>query len=143
MPRKNKRRRQHPKRQRQFKRSGKDLFRSGLEVAVAEQLHKLKVDFEYETVKVRYLKPPRPSTYTPDFKLVNGIIIETKGRFTASDRYKHILVKEQNPSLDIRFVFSNSKSKLYKGSNTTYADWCKKNGFKFADKEIPKEWLKK
>ncbi|UZT50013.1 endonuclease I [Enterobacter phage 01_vB_Eclo_IJM] len=30
----------------------------------------------------------------------------------------------------------SSRSKLYKGSPTTYGAWCEKNGFKFADKFI-------
>ncbi|ATB23422.1 endonuclease I [Escherichia phage ZG49] len=42
----------------------------------------------------------------------------------------------------IRMVFSSSRSKLYKGSPTTYGAWCEKNGFKFADKFIPVEWLR-
>jgi hypothetical protein len=52
------------------------------------------------------------------------------------------LIKQQHPELDIRFVFSNSRSRISKQSKTTYADWCEKNGFMFADKSIPKEWLK-
>lgn len=67
--------------------------------------------------------------------------METKGRFTATDRKKHLLVKAQRPDLDIRFVFSNSRAKLNKGSKTTYADWCNKHGFLYADKLIPTEWL--
>ena len=58
-------------------------------------------------------------TYTPDFELPNGIIIESKGRFVAADRKKHLLVQKQHPELDIRFVFSNSKAKISKGSKTT------------------------
>lgn len=81
-------------------------------------------------------------TYTPDFVLANGIIVETKGRFITSDRQKHLMIKEQHPDLDIRFVFSNPNSKLYKGSKTTYADWCDKHGFKWAKEEIPLEWIK-
>jgi hypothetical protein len=67
--------------------------------------------------------------------------VETKGRFLLADRQKHILVKRHNPTLDIRFVFSNSKARISKAIRTTYADWCNKNGFKFADKEIPQEWM--
>jgi len=42
----------------------------------------------------------------------------------------------------IRFVFSNAKAKIYKGSKTTYADWCIKYGFKFFNKTIPIKWIK-
>jgi hypothetical protein len=53
-----------------------------------------------------------------------------------------LLIKEQHPELDIRFVFSNSKTRISKQSKTTYADWCRTKGFQFADKKIPQEWLK-
>jgi len=80
-------------------------------------------------------------TYTPDFVLGNGIIIETKGLFTADDRRKHLAVKEQHPKLDIRFVFTSSKSKLSKGAKTTYGQWCEKNGIQYSDRIIPEDWL--
>ena len=79
--------------------------------------------------------------YTPDFLLPNGIIIESKGRFVTADRQKHICVKAQHPELDIRFVFSRSKSPISKGSKTTYGKWCDTKGFQYADKTIPTEWL--
>ena len=97
---------------------------------------------EYETTKIKYVVPESLHTYTADFKLPNGIIVETKGRFVVADRKKHLLIQQQYPNLDIRFVFSNSKTKISKGSKTSYADWCIKNNFKYADKEIPQEWLR-
>lgn len=117
----------------------KPNLKSGLEGRVFEQLKKCKVKFEYEGMKIKYIK--KPSTYTPDFPLSNGIIIETKGRFLASDRAKHLLIKAQYPDLDIRFVFDNSHVRLSKNSKTTYGEWCIRYGFKYADKLVPKEWL--
>jgi hypothetical protein len=117
-------------------------FRSGLEEVIAEQLRDAGVEYRYEEVKLKYVKPASNHTYTPDFILPNGIIVETKGRFTTGDRTKHLLVKKNNPDADIRFVFTRSKSPLYKGAKTTYADWCQKYGFAYADKLIPIEWLK-
>jgi hypothetical protein len=116
-------------------------FRSGLEERIAEQLDKAGVQYTYEQMKLNYIKPASKHVYTPDFVLANGIIVETKGRFLLADRQKHILVKRHNPTLDIRFVFSNSKARISKASTTTYAQWCIKNGFKFADKTIPEEWM--
>lgn len=116
-------------------------YRSGLEVGLAEALTHVGIDGEYEQHKIKYTKPATNHTYTPDFRLPNGIFIETKGRFVAEDRKKHILIKDQHPELDIRFVFQNSKNKIRKGSNTTYADWCEKHGFQYADKTIPETWL--
>jgi hypothetical protein len=116
-------------------------FRSGLEEKIADQLNKMEIPFEYENITIKYLKPAKASRYTPDFVLHNGIIIETKGRFMVDDRQKHLLIKEQHPDLDIRFVFTGSRSKISKTSNTTYADWCNKHGFLYADKFIPDAWL--
>lgn len=116
-------------------------FRSGLEEAVANQMRRLGVTVEYEVLKVGYIKPARKAKYTPDFALPNGIVIETKGRFLTEDRQKHLLVKEQHPKLDIRFVFSNSNAKISKGSRTTYAAWCTKHGFMYADRLVPVEWV--
>ena len=67
--------------------------------------------------------------------------VETKGIWNVADRQKHLLIKRQHPDLDIRFVFSNCNSKLYKGSKTTYADYCDKHGFVYSHKTIPEEWL--
>lgn len=115
-------------------------YRSGLEEKTADMLNDIGVPFKYEEMKIKWLDS-KMRTYTPDFELPNGIIIETKGRFVATDRRKHIEIKKQQPLLDIRFVFSNSSAKLYKGAKSTYADWCIKNKFKYADKVIPEEWI--
>ena len=116
-------------------------FKSGLEENISNQIASKGIEVKYESEKVAYIVPASQHTYNPDFRLPNGIIIETKGRFVAADRKKHQLVKEQHPNLDIRFVFSNSKNKISKNSKTTYGMWCEKNGFKYADKEIPEEWF--
>ena len=119
----------------------KNGFKSGLEESISQQIESKGIKVEYESEKVAYIIPASEHTYNPDFKLPNGIRVETKGRFVLADRKKHLLVKEQNPTLDIRFVFTNSKNKINKKSKTTYADWCEKNGFKYADKTIPDKWF--
>ena len=116
-------------------------FKSGLEESVSNQIASRGLSVEYESEEVSYIIPASEHTYHPDFKLPNGIRVETKGRFVLADRKKHLLVKQQNPELDIRFVFTNSKNKINKKSKTTYADWCEKNGFKYADKTIPDSWF--
>ena len=116
-------------------------YRSGLEESVDALLKQSGIDGQYEQHKVLYTIPVSYHEYTPDFRLPNGIFVETKGRFVIEDRKKHVLIKQQHPELDIRFVFQNSKNKIRKGSPTTYADWCNKHGFKYADKVIPQDWL--
>lgn len=109
---------------------------------MAAQIAANDLPVTYEEFKLQFVWPARNAKYTPDFVLPNGIVIETKGIFETEDRQKHNLVQDQHPGLDIRFVFSNPKAKLYKGSPTTYAMWCEKNGFRYAAKLIPPEWIK-
>jgi len=125
----------------QFRMARKFGYRSGLELKISKYLKKLKADFLYEGIKIEW-EDLAYRTYTPDFVLSNGIIIETKGYFTAADRRKHLAVKKQHPKLDIRFVFTTSRCKLRKGAKSTYADWCIKYGFLYYDRIIPEDWLK-
>ena len=125
----------------QFRAARKYGYRSGLEIKISDYLKELNVKFVYEGIKIEW-EDLAYRTYTPDFVLHNGIIIETKGRFTAADRRKHLAIKKQHPKLDIRFVFTNSKSKLRKGAKSSYADWCIKYDFRYYDRIIPEDWLK-
>jgi hypothetical protein len=117
-------------------------YRSGLEDKVADQLRSLSVPIVYEAAKIKYTPPLKTRTYSPDFILPNGIIIETKGRFVTADRQKHKHIKDEHPFLDIRFVFSNPNQRISKTSKTTYAAWCASYGFTYAAKLIPREWIK-
>jgi hypothetical protein len=126
---------------RAFRVAIKHGYRSGLEHKVSIYLDELKHKYLYEKVKIEW-EDLAYRTYTPDFILNNGIIIETKGRFLASDRRKHLAIKKQHPKLDIRFVFENSRNKLRKGAKSTYGQWCIKYGFRYYDRIIPEDWLK-
>lgn len=117
-------------------------YRSGLEKAVAAALALAEVPFAYEAYKVPFEQPAKARTYTPDITLHNGVVVELKGLFAAEDRAKHLWVRAQHPDLDLRFVFSNPLAKLYKGSPTTYADWCQKHGYRYAHKAVPVAWTR-
>lgn len=116
-------------------------YRSGLEQKVSDYLNERNVKYGYECIKIEW-EDLAYRTYTPDFVLHNGIIIETKGMFTASDRRKHLAIKKQHPELDIRFVFENSRRKLRKGAKSSYGEWCIKHNFRYYDRIIPEDWLK-
>ncbi|ESZ06841.1 endonuclease I [Mesorhizobium sp. L2C067A000] len=121
-------------------------YRSGLEREVARQLKLAGRSFEFETVKIDYLKPAKKAKYNPDFVIRkrdgSPMYIESKGRFLTADRQKHLLIRAQFPDIDIRFVFQRASEKIGKGSATTYAKWAEDKGYKWADKgKIPKEWL--
>lgn len=116
-------------------------YRSQFEANFARNLRERKIASLYEQDKIQYI--PKPRTYTPDFYIKEGdFYVETKGRFFATDRTKHLLIKEQHPDIDIRFVFLNAKNRLDKRSRTTYAQWCEKNGFLYSEKRMPEEWMK-
>ena len=129
--------------------------RSGLEESICEELDSKGIVYKYEPVegKIPYTVPESYHTYTPDFILTTKtgkkLIVESKGIWDYEDRKKHLLIKQQHPDLDIRFVFSRSKSRIRKGSATTYGDICEGRGrppfkgvtWKYADKAIPEEWL--
>jgi len=102
-------------------------WRSGLERTVGDGLRELGVKYEYESEKLKYTLPEESHTYTPDFK-VDGLYIETKGKFTAVDRKKMKHVFLSNPGLKLVMAFPKPNNKLRKGSKTTYAMWCNKNG---------------
>lgn len=129
----------------------KAKYRSKLEEQIARQLETEGVKFTYEKLKIPYTVPERNSKYITDFVVgdeANPIVIEAKGRFAhhqssdAKERQKFILLKQQYPDLDIRFVFQSRNTKIYPGSKTTVSQWAETHGFLWADKgKIPQEWL--
>jgi hypothetical protein len=78
--------------------------------------------------------------YTPDFRIGKNIYIETKGRFTASNRTAMLDFVASHPEFDLRFLFAMDN---YTTSNRIdrYSDWCVKHGLTYAIKDIPEEWL--
>ena len=117
-------------------------YRSGFEHTVSKELTEAKIKFEYETTVISYIKPETNHTYTIDFTLPNGILVETKGRWVLEDRKKHLLIQKQHPELDIRMVFMNPNGKIRKGSKTTYATFWDKHEIRWAAKTIPQEWYR-
>lgn len=117
-------------------------FRSGLESTNAKLLESLGVPVLFETIHIKYVIPESRHTYTPDFELPNGILIETKGKFEPKDRAKHLLVRTQYPDLDIRLIFQRPTDPINPGSRTSYADWATSHGIRWATKVIPIEWIK-
>jgi len=115
-------------------------YKNKLEKGMGLLLETEGVPFSYEGEFFYYLKKHR---YVPDFHLTGNrdIFIEVKGRFLPSDRSKHLLIREQNPSLDIRFAFQQPTHKIRPGSKTSYAGWCDKHGFKWCGMTVPKAWL--
>ena len=114
---------------------------NGVKISIA--LEELGVDYDYEPYSIKYERPAQISKYTPDFLIIiNGLLVETKGRFTSQERKKFKLLKEQHPEIDLRFVFSNPNTRIGKKSKTTYGMWCERIGYPYAKELIPTKWLK-
>jgi|TARA_R100000781_G_scaffold53050_1_gene34679 hypothetical protein len=116
----------------------KDGYRSGFEGQVALNLKDCGVDFKYEQQKYDLVIP---RSYTPDFVLKNGRVIEVKGYFDSEDRRLIRVFKEQHPDVDIRMCFQNPYAKLSKTAKMTYAMWCDKHNIPWCrGPHLPKRW---
>jgi hypothetical protein len=130
--------------------------RSKFEDRIAKELDDAGISYEYETHSFEYEEPLRKNMarcadcegtnlvrvgwYTPDFFLDNGVIIETKGRFTAADRRKHLAVREAHPDVRIVMLFMRDNY-IHTNSKTRYSDWCMAHDIEFAVGHLTKEWL--
>ena len=118
--------------------------RSRLELRFEDILREYGVDYGYEITKIPYTVPESKHTYTVDWTILNGVLLETKGYLSDHrERNKYVLLKMQHPDLDLRFVFDNP-NKLCGGTKMTHAKWAEKYGFKYCsikDVEQIKQWI--
>ena len=124
-------------------------YRSGLEEKISQGLQEMGIPFGYETERIAYVQPVKNRTYTPDFVITTKsgktLYIEAKGRFVTANRTSMNMVRDSNPDLDIRFIFSNPNQRISKTSKTTYAMWCERNNWQYTkfdpNQVVPREWL--
>lgn len=110
-------------------------FKSKLE----EEFNRRYPELQYEPDKLEYTVT---HTYNPDFKLKENVYFETKGFWRASDRAKHLHIKQQHPEVTVYLIFQNPDLKLNRASHTTYGQWATKHGIKWATLDtIPREWM--
>lgn len=95
---------------------------------MADELKKRKIDFQYESDKLQY---SLHLSYKPDWKIHNGIYLETKGKFDYTERRKLLAVLADNPGTDVRMVFQRN-NRIRKGSDMTYGDWCDQYGIRWS-----------
>lgn len=95
-----------------------------------EQKFSNEFKLPYETHKLDYISK---HTYTPDFTVNKHTFIETKGRFTSSDRSKIKQVIQQHPEITLALVFQKPNQMISKVSTTSYAVWCAKHGIQWFD----------
>jgi hypothetical protein len=119
--------------------------RSKLEIQIAELLNENEVTWAYEVTTIPYVVPASNHKYTVDFTVQNGILIEGKGYLSDyAERNKYVLLKQQHPDLDLRFVFANP-NKLCGGTKMPHWKWAEKYGFRWCsvtDHEQIRAWVK-
>ena len=125
---------------------GNDIdVRSKLEVLIGNTLTEFDVNWVYEKTKIKYVVPESNHVYTVDFTVGNGILLEGKGILADhKERTKYVLLKEQNPDLDLRFIFDDPQKKCG-GMKMTHAEWATKFNFKYCgknDKEQILSWIR-
>jgi hypothetical protein len=130
-------------------------FRSKFELGIAKQLKEAGIKYDYEKESFEYFTKVRGGIcedcdgthtiqrhwYTPDFFLPNGLLIEAKGHFTASNRATLKAVRDSHDSIDLRLLFQ-SDNKISRNSGTRCSEWCEQHGFDYAIRTIPEEWYK-
>jgi hypothetical protein len=118
--------------------------RSKLELTFEEILKEGKAEYDYEVTKINYIVPESKHVYTVDWTLPKNILLETKGYLSdAQERNKYVLIKQQFPDIDLRFIFANNK-KLCGGMKTTHEAWAIKHGFKYCsikDTDVIQSWI--
>lgn len=122
--------------------------RNHFEETIDHKLLEKGVVGTYEKLKIPWVLHEN-KRYTPDWFLPNGIVVEGKGQFRPGERKKHLQIKQQYPDLELRFVFCRapgsrkpgSAATIAKNSKTTYGAWCQKNGFQYADDNVPDAWF--
>ena len=119
--------------------------RSKLELKFEEIIKSFEVEYDYEVTKIPYTVPESSHNYTVDWTFINGLLVETKGYLSDhKERYKYVLLKQQHPDLDLRFVFDNP-NKLCGGTKQTHGAWATKYGFKWCsikDVDQIQQWIK-
>lgn len=129
------------------KTTAKNAFEYATYLSLIEKLGKSGA-VEYEPERFTYTTE---HTYRPDFiirtRTGKTLIIETKGggrAWTHEVRTKMASVRDQHPGLDIRILFYSDGQfgpKRKNGTRQRQSDWAIKNGFKFAIRHVPDDWL--
>ena len=132
-----------------------NIFKSKFEMGLAKQLKEAGIKYEYERESYEYFTKVTNGScddcsgthvsqrrgYTPDFFLPNGVVLEAKGHFTASNRVTLKAIRKAHPTLDIRLVFQADNC-ISRSSKTRNSDWCEQFEFKWALRTVPGEWMK-
>ena len=110
------------------------------EVRCAADMDKMHIKWEYEAEKLKYQH--KVQSYTPDFLLIDGTLIEYKGKMTDETRKKLLSIKRCNPKRRLCIVFEKPNNKISSRPNSQrYWQWAESNGFEWSNQVIDKRWV--
>jgi predicted nuclease of restriction endonuclease-like RecB superfamily len=110
------------------------------EVRCAADMDSKKIEWKYEIEKLRYQH--KVQTYTPDFLLADGTLIEYKGKMTNETRKKLLSIKRCNPKRRLCIVFEKPDNKLSSRPNSQrYWQWAEANQFEWSDQVVDPRWV--
>ena len=126
-------------------------YRGSMQEKLAACLKRHKLTFSYELYAVPYVIPAVTQYLKTEFAveckdghLMNIFMAE---HFTLGRMRELELVKDQQPHLDIRIIFSNPEATLL-NSITTYSEWCDERGILWAQarykseiKSVVERWI--
>lgn len=111
---------------------------------MVKALNATGLPWQYESEKISYVVPESTHYYTPDFVLPNNVYLEGKGiLIDHQERTKYVLLKQQDPTLDLRFIFGNPLKRCG-GMKLTHGEWAEKHGFLYCsvkDVDTIKSWI--
>lgn len=103
-------------------------LKSKFERRFYDELLRRNLDFAYEADVLEYTLDLK---YKPDWKVDEGLFLETKGKFDYQERRKLLAVLRANPGKEVRMVFMRNQ-RLGKGSKMTYGEWCDKHNVRWS-----------
>lgn len=122
--------------------------RSALEDHFERFLQARGVKYAYEQLKVYFTPAPKKRSKLFDWfgprpkKGERWRIVETKGYWHAKSRLAETLAIEQNPQIEVMYLFQNPNLPIVKGSKTTYAMWCEKKQIAWTESfDVAAKWL--
>jgi hypothetical protein len=110
------------------KRGRQPRLKSKFEKRFYEEITRRGLVLSYETDTLPYTLD---LSYKPDWKVEDGLYLETKGKFDYVERRKMLAVLRANPGKEVRMVFMRNQ-KLGKGSKMNYGEWCDKHGIRWS-----------
>ena len=111
------------------------------EIETQLKVHRLEYELNNKDNSIEYINCKKTKVFVPRFVMSDGMIVESVSYLLKQDCRKYLLLREQYPNLDIRFIFESADKYVSGGDGLTLAEWAASNKFHWANKLFPLEWM--